>query len=101
MLEVLGHAQRTMPTKTDNSIAEAFSNSTLKEKRSKFWDIRLYWIQDRVNNKEFFIYWNTGANNLVDYYTKHFPPSYYQKIRPTYILKIITLMQQNFCARVR
>ena len=69
MLIALGHPQHLIPIKTDNSTAEAFSNSTLKEKRSKAWDMRLYWLQDRVNNKEFKIYWSPGTNNKGDYYT--------------------------------
>ena len=32
MLEALGHEQKIIPLKTDNSTAEAFSNNTLKEK---------------------------------------------------------------------
>ena len=87
MLEVLGHPQQIIPIKTDNSTAEAFSNSTLKERRSKAWDMRLYWIQDRVHNKEFYVYWQAGAENFADYFTKHFSPQYHQTIRPIYILK--------------
>ena len=51
MLEALGHHQKIIPLKTDNSTADAFSNSTLKEKLSKAWDIRLYWLKDQVNGK--------------------------------------------------
>ena len=47
----------------------------------------LYWIKDRVNNKEFHIYWYAGAENVVDCFTKHFSLTYHQKIQPTYILK--------------
>ena len=100
MLEALGHPQNIIPLKTDNSTAEAFSNSTLKEKRSKAWDMRLYWIKDRVNGKEFYIYCSAGANNFADYFTKHFSPSYHQQIRPQYILKTLTLVQLNICERV-
>ena len=53
MLEALRHHQNIILLKTDNSTAEAFSTSTLKEKRSKAWDMRLYWIKDRVTGKEF------------------------------------------------
>ena len=42
MLEALGHPQGIIPLKTDNSTAEAYSNSVLKEKRSKAWDMILY-----------------------------------------------------------
>ena len=42
MLEALGHHQHAIPIQTDNSTATAFSNATLKEKRSKSWDMRLH-----------------------------------------------------------
>ena len=87
MLHALGHHQDIIKIKTDNSTAAAFSNSTLKEKRSKSWDMRWWWLQDRVKQKEFKIWWDKGVNNLADYHTKHFPPSHHQKVRPTYILK--------------
>ena len=87
MLEELGHPQTIIPLKTDNSIAEVFSSSTLKEKKSKPWDMRLYWIKDQVNNKEFPIYWHTGVKKNADYFTKYFSPIYHQTIQPTYILK--------------
>ena len=100
MLTALGHPQHIIPIKTDNSTAEAFSNSTLKEKRSKAWDMRLYWLQDRTTNKEFKIYWSQGNNNLADYYTKHFSPTYHQQIRPTYILKGHNMSKLDSSARV-
>ena len=96
----LGHPQHIIPIKTDNSTAESFSNSTLKEKRSKAWDMRLYWLQDRTNNKEVKIYWSQGNNNLADYYTKHFSPTYHQQLRPTYILKGHHLSTLDSSARV-
>ena len=87
MLETLGHHQQPIRIKTDNSTAEAYCNKTLKEKRSKSWDMRWWRLQDKIKNKEFHVYWDKGKNNYADYHTKHFPPSYHQQIRPTYVLK--------------
>ena len=87
MLEALDHPQHAIPVKADNSTAVAFSNSTLKQKKSKSWDMRLNWIKDRVLQKQFYIYWTKGSKNLADYFTKHFSPSYHQNIRPLYLLK--------------
>ena len=42
--------------------------------------MRLYWIKDRVNNKEFHVYWRAGAENFADYFTKHFSPQYHQNM---------------------
>ena len=100
MLTALGHPQNIIPIKTDNSTAEAFSNSTLKEKKSKAWDMRLNWLQDRVKQKDIKVYWSAGSNNFADYPTKHFSPTYHQKIRPTYILKGYHINNMGFSARV-
>ena len=86
MLEVLGYQQQIVPLKIDNLTADTFSNSSLKEKRSKVWEMCLYLIKDRVK-KRIYIYWSAGANNFVDYFTKHFSPSYQQQICPQYITK--------------
>lgn len=48
--------------------------------------MRLHWIQDRVIQQQFHIYWDKGTNNKADYPTKHFPPTYHRKIRPQYVL---------------
>ena len=100
MLETLGHKQSSIPLKIDNSTAVAYCNSTLNEKRSKAWDMCLYWIKDRITNKEFLIYWDKGIYNLADYFTKHFSPSYHQEIRPRYILKGYHTSLTDLCARV-
>ena len=47
ILEALGHSQKIIPLKIDNSAADDFNNSTLK-KRSKVWYMCLYWIKDQV-----------------------------------------------------
>ena len=87
ILEALGHKQKPIEVKTDNSTAVAFSNKELKAKRSKSWDMRLHWLQDRMNQQQFSIKWGKGSENKADYFTKHFPPSYHQRIRSQYILK--------------
>ena len=56
MLESLGHKQDKVHIKTDNSTAQAFSNSVLKEKRSKTWDMRWWWLQDKTKSNQFKIY---------------------------------------------
>ena len=87
MLQALDHKQGPIPIKTDNQTASAFVNNTLKAKRSKTWDMRYFWLKDRVSQSEFIIYWDKGSNNHADYWTKHWPAKYHQQIRPTYILK--------------
>ena len=53
MLTVLGHEQGPTPVKTDNQTASAFVNNTLKAKRSKTWDMRYFWLKDRISQAQF------------------------------------------------
>ena len=87
MLHTLGHPQPPTPIKTDNKTASAFANNTLQSKRSKSWDMRYFWIKDKITEGEFLVYWDKGLHNFADYFTKHFPPNYHQKIRSTYVLQ--------------
>ena len=68
----LGYPQPPTPIKTDNKTVIGFANDTLKIKKSKSWDMRYYWIKDKVSNQDFVIYWDKGLNNYADYFTKHF-----------------------------
>jgi len=88
ILRALGHPQQRIPIKTDNATAASFVTDTLKQKRSKAWDVRYHWLSEQQRNKKFNIFWDKGSNNLADYHTKHHPPSYHQKVRAKYILKI-------------
>jgi hypothetical protein len=85
ILEELGHPQPPTPLQTDNSIAQGIINGTVKQKRSKALDMRFYWLQDRVNQGQYTIYWRPGATNLGDYHTKHHSPAHHQSVRPLYL----------------
>ena len=86
-LEDLGHPQPKTPIKTDNSTAEGFANKSMRQKRSKAWDMRYHWIRDRDAQGHFKFYWARGIDNWADYFTKHHSPSYHIATRPNYILK--------------
>ena len=73
-LEELGHPQPPTPLQTNNSTACGIANDTVNQRRSKAIDMRFYWIQDRVRQQQFFIYWRKGSINLADYFTKHHAP---------------------------
>ena len=92
MLTALGHPQSTTPVKTDNGTAAQFVRDTIKNKRSKSWDVRYHWLTDRQTNKDFDIYWDRGDRNLADYHTKHHSPSHHKNARHKYVL-------QNFMLR--
>jgi hypothetical protein len=56
----LGHTQPGNPLRTDNSSAYGILNEKIKQKRSKSMDMKYYWLQDRVRQKQFYFYWRPG-----------------------------------------
>ena len=85
-LEEMGHPQtQPTPIQTDNSTAFKIANNTCKQQRSKAMDMRYYWVQDRVAQKQFNVYWKPGTENYADYYTKHHAPIHHQRMRPIYL----------------
>jgi hypothetical protein len=86
-LEELDHPQPPTPLKTDNSTATSFVHSSMKQKRSKSWDMRYHWLRERQLKEQLRIYWDKGINNDADYFTKHHPPKHHQMMRSKYILK--------------
>ena len=81
----LSHPQPPTPMQLDNTTAVSFGNEGIKQKRSKAMNMRWYWIQDRVRQKQFLVYYRLGATNLGDPFTKHHPPSHVRLIRPYYL----------------
>ena len=81
-LTEMGYPQPATPLKTDNNTANGIINNTMKQKRSKAIDVRFYWLRDRVKQGQFYVFWDSGKNNLGDFYTKHHPPIYHKKNRP-------------------
>ncbi len=94
-LTELGHPQPPTPLKTDNSTTESFANSTLRQKRSKSWDVRFHWLRDREAQDQFKIYWGSGKGIEADFTTKHFGPAHHLQMRERYMRKI-HLVQQYF-----
>jgi hypothetical protein len=75
-LQEMGHPQPQTPVQVDNSTANGFANNQIKQQKSKAIQMRFYWIQDRVKQKQFHVYWRPGSTNLADYFTKHVEEKY-------------------------
>ena len=84
-LAELGHPQPATPIQTYNSNDTGIANRNVKQRKSKAMEMRFYWVQDRVHQKHFIIYWRPGEQNLADYFTKHYPAAHHQQIRPQYL----------------
>jgi hypothetical protein len=78
----LGKKQPDTPLRTDNSTDYGILNKAIKQKRSKSMDMKYYWLQDRLRQKQFNVYWRPGKDNLGYYHTKHHPAQHHQDMRP-------------------
>lgn len=92
-LTEMGHPQPPVHMMTDNSTATGISNKTVKQCRSKAINMRYYWLQDRVEQGMFKIFWHKGADNQADYFTKHHSVRHHRDMRPRYLR---TNRQVNF-----
>ena len=54
----------------------------MKPKCSKTWDIKWRWLRYKEVLDKLRVYWDIGANNDADYFTKHHPPIHHHQIRP-------------------
>ena len=86
-LTELGHPQPATPLETDNSTAHGILTSTIRQKLSKAFDMRWYWLRDRVRQRQFRVFWRRGKLNLADYFTKHHPPWYHKKMRNKFLIR--------------
>jgi hypothetical protein len=91
-LQELGHPQPPTPVQTDNACAAGILNATVKQRRSKAIDMRFYWVRDRIHQKQFHVYWVKGSENLGDYFTKHHSPAHHKRMRSTYLLQPLKLL---------
>ena len=60
-------------------------NSTMQQKSSKAMDMRFYWVQDRIKQNHFKVFWKPGTTKLGDYHTKHHTPNHHRNVREHYI----------------
>ena len=58
------HPQPTTPIQVENSTALVIANKSIKQKRSKAMDMRFHWIQDRIIQEHFNVFWKPGPTNL-------------------------------------
>ena len=84
-LEEMVQEQPPTPVQIDNSTTEGIMNSTMQQKRSKAMDMRFYWVQDRIKQKHFKVFWKPGTTNLGDYNTKHHAHNHHRNVRDHYI----------------
>ena len=78
-LSELNHQQPASGTRisTDSSTAKDFLAANLQQKLSKAFDMRYWWIKDRIKQHKFELVWEPVKENRADYFTKHFLPKHH------------------------
>jgi hypothetical protein len=69
-------------------------------------DMKYYWLQDRVRQKQFYVYWRPGKDKLGDYHTKHHSEnitnicalSYYTRLTDSMICDDVLNSRSPSCA---
>jgi hypothetical protein len=72
------------PSKQITPLPLVLSTTVLSSNAPKLWTC-IYWVQDRVKQGQFHIYWAPGSGNLVDYFTKKHSPNHRQRMRSSYL----------------
>ena len=80
-LTEMGWHQPTSPIQCDKSTAAGMKNSTLVPRKSKYWYLRLNWLQCIESQNQFRYYWDKGSNNWDDYSKTHHPTIYHETKR--------------------
>jgi hypothetical protein len=63
-------------------------------------DMKYYWLQDRVRQQQFDVYWRPGKDNLGDYHTKHHPSQHHRDMRPILLHQANNLNFLRGCAKL-
>ena len=48
-------------------------------------DMKFYWINGRIKQWKFRVFWRPGPENLGDYHSKHHPPEHHIAVRSKYL----------------
>ena len=72
-------------TQVDNSTAVGIATKEFRHNKSKAIEMRFYWINDRIKQGQFRVFWRPGPENLGYYHSKHHPPEYHRAVRSKYL----------------
>ena len=78
----MGHPQPPTPLKTDNTTAQGVLTEKFRHKSSKPIYMQLWWLKDRIKQKQFRVEWGPGKENLADYTTKFDISAHQKRMRP-------------------
>ena len=77
--------QPPSPIIMDKSTAAGLARDTIKANKSRAMDMRLHWIQERAQQRQFLVTWAPGKLNKADYFTKLHAPIHHCRMRFVYL----------------
>jgi hypothetical protein len=83
------------------TLPKAFENAKMRQKLSKSFDMRYWWMKDCIHQRQFDLNWSPGKFNLADYFTKHHLLWHHRKMRYKYLQKVNSMqrLQNTVSAR--
>ena len=48
-------------------------------------DMKFYWVQHKICQVHYNVFWKPEETYFVDYFTKHYPPHHHHCMRPVYL----------------
>ena len=84
-LTKMGWKQGPTDIQIDNSIAVGISTKEFSQNKYKAMDMGFYWINNRIEQQKFRVFWRPGPENLGDYHSKHHPPKHHIAVRSKYL----------------
>ena len=70
LTELFGHKQNATPIACDNTCAVGLANGTVADTRTKHVRRKFHWVREAVAESEYKVYWEAGASNIADFFTK-------------------------------
>ena len=89
-LSDLGNVHGATLIITDNACCDGILNNTVKQRRSKAMDMRFYWVKCRIAQGQFKLLWQSGRENIADYFTKLHSQVHQKQIQLLYVINSIT-----------
>ena len=84
-LEEMQWPQPPTPITVDNSTTAGLARDTIKAHKSRAMDMRLHWIQDRAQQRQFLVTWAPGKLNKANYFTRLHAPIHHRRMRSVYL----------------
>ena len=84
ILTALGWPQPPTTIITDNNTTIGFANNTIKQAKSKSWDMNTNWLKCLRAQQQFQFKWDKGLHNLADYPTKYHLAKHHCAVCPIY-----------------